>query len=145
MPKAAMESIRYLRAKDRHAADGPLDLAPLVGTWIATDETTGGIVKVLVSEIDGGLAVHAFGACEPEPCDWGRAATAEAYATSPAARDATGFTAHYDFGFLRTRLEANLGKGLLIIAAFNTFHDESGRADYFSRTFFHYQPAPAAA
>jgi hypothetical protein len=33
-------------------------------------------------------------------------------------------------------LEANLSKGLLIIACLKTFRDESGRSNYFSREFF---------
>jgi hypothetical protein len=47
------------------------------------------------------------------------------------------FRATYDFGFLETRLEANLSLGLLVIANLNTFRDDSGRSNYFSREFFY--------
>ena len=136
-----METLQYVRAKDRLQPDGPIDLAPLVGTWVNTNVASTGIVKVVLSNEEGSLAVQAFGACEPTPCDWGAADDVVACAAGPDSRQPMGFTAAYDFGFMTMRLEANLSRGLLIIASFNAFHDDSGRSDFFSREFFHYQPA----
>jgi hypothetical protein len=47
------------------------------------------------------------------------------------------FFAVYDFDFMRMFLAANMNKGLLIIASYNTFRDGSGRSNYFSREFFY--------
>ena len=43
------------------------------------------------------------------------------------------FVATYDFGYLQTRVEANLSLGLLVVATFNTFRDGSGRFNFFAR------------
>ena len=48
-----------------------------------------------------------------------------------------GFLARYDFGFADLTLAANEAKGLLIIAAFSTFRNGSGRSNYFTREFFY--------
>ena len=39
------------------------------------------IVKVVLTESNGKLGVHGFGACEPTPCDWGEV-TGQAYAAT---------------------------------------------------------------
>ena len=134
-----METVAHVRAKDRRRADGSIDLSPMLGTWINTNTASRGIVKVILSSDDGALAVQAFGACDPEPCDWGRASNVVACAAGPGSQEPMGFTARYTFDFLEMRLEANLSRGLLIIASFNTFHDDSGRSNFFSREFFFYQ------
>ena len=136
-----MESVEHIRAKDRQRAEGPIDLTSMLGTWINTNTASRGIVKVILSSDEGALAVHAFGACDPAPCEWGRASDVVACAAGPGSTEPMGFTARYDFDFLEVRLEANLSRGLLIIASFNTFHDDSGRSDFFSREFFFYQAA----
>ena len=134
-----MEMVAHVRAKDRQHAEGSIDLSPMLGTWINTNTASRGIVKVILSSDDGKLAMQAFGACDPAPCDWGPASDVVACAAGPGSREPMGFTAGYHFDFMEMRLEANLSRGLLIIASFNTFLDESGRSDFFSREFFFYQ------
>src|SRR5258705_220229 len=46
---------------------------------------------------------------------------------------ASAFEARYEFGRMTAVLEANLSKGLLIVACLKTFRDGSGRSDYFVR------------
>ena len=140
-----METITYVRAQDGLHADGPIDLSSHLGNWINTNTASRGIVEVILSSNEGALAVQAFGACDPSPCDWGRARDVVACAAGPDSRQLMGFTAEYDFCFLEMRLEANLSKGLLIIASFNTFRDGSERSDFFSREFFFYQEATPSA
>ena len=48
-----------------------------------------------------------------------------------------GFLARFDFGFSEVLFSANEAKGLLIIASFATFRDDSGRSSYFTREFFY--------
>jgi hypothetical protein len=47
------------------------------------------------------------------------------------------FSAFYDFGFMETQLQAHVRQGVLIIAKFDRFKDNSGRANYFSKEFFY--------
>jgi hypothetical protein len=137
-----MPTPKFTRADDHSAAgtqlpdDSGLDLSQLLGTWWSTDKATGGIRKLVLSEENGGLVVHGFGACEPELCDWGKIA-ATAYAATVTSREAMSFTARYDFGFMETTLAVYMKGGILVLDSFNAFKDSSGRSDYFTREFYH--------
>lgn len=118
------------------AGGGSVDPSPLVGTWLNTDKRTGGINKLILRPVDGALLVHAFGACEPEPCDWGEV-QAYAFSSGVSSSEAMAFTALFDFGFMETSIAVYLKGGIMVLDSFNTFRDDSGRANYFSREFFH--------
>jgi hypothetical protein len=49
---------------------------------------------------------------------------------------AAGFTCTYDFGFAETELQGMIMKGLLVLAQFHRFKDNSKRADYFVREYY---------
>ena len=137
-----MEPPNYVRSQDRlesqAASDaGEISLEPFLGTWLNTNSATRGIVRIIITARNGGLVVRAFGNCDPSPCDWGETEAEAVYANNIASREGVAFTASYDFGFLKTRLQANVNQGLLVAVTFNRFEDESGRGDYFSREFFH--------
>ena len=132
--------MKYTRTEDQLAAEsaagGAVDPSPLTGTWLNTDKQTGGIQKLILRHDDGVLFVRAFGACDPEPCDWGEV-RGEAFSSGVSSSEGMAFTASFDFGFLETSLAVYLKGGILVLDSFNSFHDESGRANYFSREFFH--------
>jgi hypothetical protein len=132
----------WLREADRLAPGealpgGDLDLRPLTGVWTNTNPASRGIVRLEVTARDGNLRVRTFGAAEPAPRDWGEVTAGPLFSDGLRSRKGHGFHARYDFGFMESRLQTNLSQGLLIVAAFNVFKDGSGRANYFSREFFH--------
>ena len=138
-----MDSLRHTKLEDRPAAgvhiesgDGLVDPTPLAGTWYSTDKNARGIVKLVLSERDGALVVHAYGACEPEACDWGEV-KGEVFAANVLGRQAMAFTATYDFGFMETSLAVYYKGGILVLDSFNSFKDGSGRSSYFTREFYH--------
>lgn len=136
-----METLRYLRAEDLPTGDQPvplggLDITPILGTWCNTDEATAGVVRMVLTRDGQRLLVRAFGAGAPEPDDWGEV-PATAYGASSAVTGAMGFSAVYDLGFVTSSLAAYAKQGILVLDALNSFHDSSGRADYFTREFFH--------
>lgn len=136
-----MQTLKFSRAEDQpEKAPGEsevrLDVSPLLGTWWNTDKATRGISKLVLSEERRALVVQAFGACFPDPCDWGKVG-ASAFSSSVHSREAMAFTAHYDFGFMETTLAVYMKSGILVLDSFNAFKDSSGRCDYFSREFFH--------
>ena len=167
--------LRLTRASDapRHTAPSSaapgIDPAPLLGTWVSFDAATGGIVRVVIGQSGGHLAVRAFGGGSPAPCDWGEVRgdafaggieepeepeepegpegpqSAEGAASAVGAKraPAVGFTARYDFGFLDTLLAAYLNRRLLVVDSYNVFRDGSGRSSYFSRDHFHLPAASA--
>jgi hypothetical protein len=122
--------------------EGRIDPGIFLGSWISTNRETQGIVRLTIREEDGTLLVRAFGATTPAPCDWGEV-RAMVFADGPDTTRARAFTARFDFGFKETSLQAKEKKGVLVVANFNRFKDGSGRANFFSREFFHRAPAAA--
>ena len=120
-------------------AAGPLDVSGLCFSWLNRDGgSSGGTLRLAVSEAEGGLRVHGFGAAgeiRAQPFDWG-----EVDAT-PLAQDAGGdrawaFTCRFDFGFMSTDVAAYGKEGILIAASFNAFAEGDARAAYWTREFF---------
>ena len=119
---------------------GPVtvDATPIVGHWINTNLSTPGIARATVSSRDdGGLAIRVSSASGPAPREWGDADVEVVYSNGVASQAAMAFVATYDFGYLETRVEANLSLGMLVVATFNTFRDGSGRFNFFAREFFY--------
>jgi hypothetical protein len=139
-----MDVLKHSRANDLFDAmpllEGAASVDPsmLVGTWVSTNANTRGTIKLVLNDEGGLFAVRAFGACEPSPCDWGEV-SGELFTAGVGSREAVGFKALYDFGFMETFLAAYLNKRILVVDAYNTFKDGSGRARYFLRDHF-YQP-----
>jgi hypothetical protein len=123
---------------DRTAPADPLDLSEVTGGWINTDRgRSGGTLRYEVAARNGDLYVHGFGAGEDgAEFDWGEV---EATALAPTVADtrAWAWNCRFDFGFASTEIAAYTKQGILIAASFNSFADGSGRADYWTREFFH--------
>jgi hypothetical protein len=104
----------------------------VTGDWLNTErDASGGIVRLSISERDGKLWVRAHGAR-----DWGQvAATPHGSLENPATPWA--FSTSYDFGFLRTVLLGYYNSGVISLTTYNLFQDNSGRANYWAREFFH--------
>lgn len=138
-----MDSWRYTREEDRGQAEARLgsqaaiDVSQLLGTWVNTNTKSKGISQLVISRAQDGLTVNVFGACDGSPQGWGEIKIDFIYAKNAGSQDPMAFTAFYDFGFMETRLQANMSLGLLVVAGLNTFKDDSGRSNYFSREFFH--------
>ncbi len=46
----------------------------VIGTWVNVDPDTGGLVQlVFLPDGLGGIQVFGYGACTPDPCEWGAA------------------------------------------------------------------------
>ncbi len=108
----------------------------LLGTWYATDKEAAGVVRMELAQSDDFVVVRAFGDADGQPYDWGEV-RATVYGSSASATQAMAFSALYDFGFMTTLLAAYAKQGILVLDTFNTVKDGGGRADFFSREFFH--------
>jgi hypothetical protein len=146
-----METLRWMRRNDRceggAAGIGAADLSPALGEWFNCNQATGEIISLSLGRRADGLVLHAFGAGEPSPIDWGET-PAEPHVSGLRSREVSGFNARYDFGFMTTEIAANIKYGVLVIQSYNAFKDGSGRPAYFTREFFHQvlhrQPTPAS-
>jgi hypothetical protein len=111
-----------------------VDMEELIGLWKNTNHATRVIRELILTKNGDSYELRAFGAAAPR--DWGTVVVVP-HAGGVDAHDAAGFLAVYEFDFMQMFLAANMNKGLLIIASYNTFHDGSGRSNYFSREFFY--------
>lgn len=134
--------MRSLRLIDRLAAvelsaERPaLDLSQLPGLWVnANPETTGvALVEVAVEGAEAAIRVYGLGGAGL--LDWGWCRSVDPLTFGPASPRGGGFLARYDLGFATVDLQANLNKGLMVLALCTRFADGSGRPDYFTREYF---------
>jgi hypothetical protein len=113
----------------------PVDLSGLEGTWVNSNPDTKGIARMVMTESNGTLALQVFAIGPDGLIDWGKVAIT-VLSSGPSSRVAAGFTCRYDFGFVETRLQAMILKGLIVLAELHSFKDDSNRVDYFVREYF---------
>lgn len=113
----------------------PADLRALPGVWINSNPNTNGIARLVVSESNGQLSVQVFAVGPDGLIDWG-STDVKVFAALPSSRVGAGFTCTFDFGFAETELQGMIMKGLLVLAQFHRFKDNSKRADYFVREYY---------
>ena len=104
-----------------------LDLSVIVGDWRNTNQA-GGITRIVVED-------NGDGRVKVEANDWGSVA-APVFAFEFDGDYAGAFNAVFDLGFEEVRMQANVKQGVLVVATFNAFKDDSGRSNYFHREFF---------
>jgi hypothetical protein len=143
--------MHYARDLDRVPGDqavslSPIDPTPILGAWSNANRSTWGISHAELIRQDDGIAVHIVAADPPgEPRDWGRAVVEKLFADGPGSNRVRGYTAAFDLGHARTRIQANVDYGVTVIAAFTTFTDDSGRVSYLSREFYRRGAVPAGS
>ena len=120
-------------------SDHALDAGPLLGTWLNYHQETTGILRIVVAEHRGTPRVQVTGARRPEPIDWGGTLCA-VFGDDPTGRLATALSARYRFPWSTVLLAGYLNRRLLVVDAYTTFTDGSGRTDYFQRDHFHLDP-----
>lgn len=111
------------------------DLHALPGVWINSNPDTNGIARLVVTESNDRLSVQVFAVGPDGLIDWGNTEM-EVFAGLPTSQVAAGFSCLYDFGFAETELQGMIMKGLLVLAQFHRFKDNSKRADYFVREYY---------
>jgi hypothetical protein len=117
------------------ATAGQLNPASLQGTWINSNPDTNGIARMVMSESNGKLSLQVFAIGPEGLIDWGKSEVS-VFAATPSSRVGAGFTCLFDLGFVETRLQGSIVKGLLVLAQFHSFKDDSKRVDYFVREYF---------
>jgi hypothetical protein len=114
-----------------------LDAAILAGEWTNTNAEAGIARIVCTSQPDGTMRVRCTGrGTGGEMQEWGEV-DAPLYSFTFESRQAGAFSAVFDLGYEEVRMQANVKAGVLVVASFNRFKDDSGRSNYFDREFFH--------
>jgi len=117
------------------APTGPIALDAFPGTWVNANPDTKGIACLKMTLANGDLTLQVFAIGPDGLIDWG-AENVTVLMSSPMSRVGAGFTCAFDFGFAETRLQGMIMKGLLVLAQFHHFKDQSQRVDYFVREYF---------
>jgi hypothetical protein len=127
--------IEQFAARHKPSAHAAVNLGSLAGNWVNVDAATRGIVRVVLTDHQPNIGVHAYGACQPTPCDW-KEVQGHVYDASVSGDAAIAFTASYGFGFKDTILTGHLEGPNLVVEDFDTFKDGSGRAPYYGKGTF---------
>jgi hypothetical protein len=113
-----------------------INAEPLLGTWLNTNTATLGISKAVLSARNNRFVLRVFASNNNTGLlDWGEAEVM-LFTNSTVSQEAMAFSAAYDFGFMETDLQGHIRQGVLIIAKFDRFKDDSGRSNYISKEFF---------
>lgn len=112
-----------------------MDLTALLGTWINSNPDTHSVARVEATDADGKLRLRVSAVNAEGFVDWG-AADAEVFAATPESHNGAGFTCRYKFEHGETRLQGMIMKGLLVLAQFHLFNDDTNRESYFLREYF---------
>jgi hypothetical protein len=117
------------------AGNTAIDPRALIGNWINSNPDTNSIARVKIFEANEKLQLQTFAVGPDGLIDWG-VTTADVFAANPASSVGAGFACAYDFGFAEARFQGMIMKGLLVLAQFHLFKDDSGRASYFLREYY---------
>ena len=131
-----MATLSCMRLDERIEARAAVSLEPLLGTWLNTNSTTHGISRAALTDKGHQVVVHIFADGNREHPEGGEA-VATVFAADSSSTEAMAFSAFYDFGFMETLLQGHVRQGVLIIAKFDRFKDNSGRSNCFSKEFFY--------
>lgn len=124
-----------LRDHVQTGAAGPIEVSGLAGTWVNSNPDTSGVARMVITQTGEKLSLRVYAIGPDGLIDWG-SVDIDIFASSASSRAATGFTCLYDFGFVETKLQAMILKGLIVLAQLHRFKDDSKRADYFVREYF---------
>jgi len=130
-----MEFAQLYDRVEFEGAAAPMDVSGLKGVWINSNPDTNGIARMEFSDVEGKLSVRVDAVGPDGLIDWGPAPV-KLLAASPGSRATAGFTCTYDFGFAETRLQAMIMKGLIVLAQFHKFKDDSNRMNFFVREYY---------
>lgn len=129
--------MQFVQLSDRveSSGSGTMDTQALPGVWINSNPNTTGIARMVMSESDGELSLQVFAVGPDGLIDWG-STSVKVFAGLPTSKVGAGFMCNFDFGFAETELQGMIMKGLLVLAQFHRFKDNSKRADFFVREYY---------
>lgn len=123
------------KVETARAQTGPIDISAFPGMWVNSNPDTSGIARLKMTQSNGNLSLQVFAIGPEGLIDWGTEEVS-VFTSSPVSRTGAGFTCVFDFGFADTRLQGMIMKGLLVLAQFHRFKDDSQRVSYFLREYF---------
>jgi hypothetical protein len=118
-----------------------ISASSFVGAWRNTNLEGSGIASVSFEPTAAGATMRISGRHERGLHDWGTTAV-EVYSEIGATSDPGRIKARYDLGSIDLLLHGWVKQGVLVLALFRRFTDESGKSNYFDREFFYRTNGP---
>jgi len=110
----------------------------LIGRWVNTNPDTRGIAECEIQRDGDQFTINVTGTGADGPIAWPIVRTkALANLEEEAGQRTIALAATFEFGFMKSETYIRVNKGVLVIVLFNTFQDDSGRANYLNREFFY--------
>jgi hypothetical protein len=111
------------------------DLSTLAGVWINSNPETTGVARMVITQSGSQLSLRVYAIGPEGLIDWG-STDINVFTATQSSHVIAGFTCLYDFGFVETRLQTMILKGLIVLAQIHRFKDGGDRVDYFVREYF---------
>lgn len=111
-------------------------VSTFVGTWRNTNSEGAGIVSVTFAATVGGATMRVLGMDNSGIHDWATTSV-EIYTEVGTTSEPAKIKAHYGFELMDVLLHGWVKQGVLVLALFRSFKDESGGSNYFDREFFY--------
>lgn len=99
------------------------------GTWINADPATNGVTKLVITQGEKTLMIHAWGKCRTQDCDWGETPLVLLGKDAAAREFPFGF-ATWDPKFKVTHMTLQLDRNEVVVLTYGIFKDGSGRSNY---------------
>ena len=113
-------------------AQAPVATNDMNGNWFNVDANTRGLVQIEIHD----NKIHPWGACHPNPCDWG-VLKAKSFAQAVDSGLAVALLSKQSTSFSHVEITLSLERdGRLRAEVFTHFTDNSGRADYRTANYF---------
>jgi len=107
-----------------------------LGTWRNTNSRTAALSQLSFAREGDNLVLHPIGVGDGALIDWGPT-RAGVFFSHDGGTEPAKIKAAYDFSFMEFLMHAWVKQGVLVIAHFNRFKDQSRRSNYFDREFFY--------
>ncbi len=137
------QTLEFKQTGDLHPAladpaTRTLNAGKLTGRWVNTEPLTQGVAEITIAQEGEHFSVRVVGVGADGPVNWPTApARVMANLEEEAGQRAVALAATFDFDFMRVESYLRVNKGVLVIVAYYTFLDASGRSNYVNREFFY--------
>jgi len=116
-----------------------LNAGKLLGRWANTDPLTQGVAEIAIEQEGEHFSVRVVGVGAGGRVDWPTArGRVMANLEEEAGQRAVALAATFELGFMSVESYLRVNKGVLVIVAYHTFLDDSGRSNYVNREFFYH-------
>ncbi|HEY3040355.1 MAG TPA: hypothetical protein VGJ66_16580 [Pyrinomonadaceae bacterium] len=131
------KQISHLDSVLTNPATRTLRANDLLGRWLNTNRETTGIAECNIERQGERFMISLVGVGSKGPIEWPRVeGKLLANLDEEGGQRAVAVSATFEFSFMKSETYIRLNRGVLVVVFYNTFLDNSSRANYVTREFF---------